>query len=354
LGRWDECRDQLLSIASAPNTPPTVQALLIEKLLRHKELAAARLWLKTLAERLPDAPIVIALQARLALADNDRTAAVAAARKLMPSDEPSPEIVSQQGSLASLLEDLGMSTAADQVLTQFAAASSDGVIARAAFLGRAQRADEAFDLLEAAWGKLPLESLLRTAVTVLGAEASGVTARQAERLNRWFEKASREDPDSPTLALVRADFISTTGSEEQIASTYRALLERKDLSPSQTAVAANNLAFNLANPDTAAEAEKLVAVAIAELGPHPDVLDTRGVVLLAAGKGKEAVADLKEAILMPSATKYIHLAAALASQDQLDAARQALAEAKKSGFVSRQLSAGDQQRLKAVEAALGE
>jgi hypothetical protein len=51
--------------------------------------------------------------------------------------------------------------------------------------------------------------------------------------------------------------------------------------------------------------------------------------------------------------KYIHLAAALVSEDQLDAARQALAEAKKRGFVTRQLSAGDQQRLRAVEAALG-
>jgi cellulose synthase operon protein C len=354
LGRWDECRDELLSIASAPNTPPTFQALLIEKLLQHKELAAARLWLKTLAERLPDAPIVTALQARLALADNDRAAAVAAARKLMPSDTPTPEIASQQRNLASLLEDLGMSTAADQVLAQFAASSSDGVIARAGFLGRAQRADEALDLLEAAWDKLPLESLLRTAVTVLGAEASGATAQQAERLNRWFEKASREDPDSPTLALVRADFIGTTGSEEQITSTYRALLERKDLSPRQTAVAANNLAFHLAKPATAAEAEKLVAVAVAELGPHPDVLDTRGVVLLAAGKGQEAIADLKEAIVVPTATKYIHLAAALVSEDQLDAARQALAEAKKRGFVTRQLPTGDQQRLRAIEAALGE
>jgi len=240
------------------------------------------------------------------------------------------------------------------VLTQFAAASSDGVIARAGFLGRAQRADEALDLLEAAWDRLPLESLLRQAVTVLGAEASGVTPQQAERLNRWFERASREDPDSPTLALVRADFIGTTGSEEQIASTYRALLERKDLSPQQTAVAANNLAFHLAKPATAAEAEKLVAVAVAELGPHPDVLDTRGVVLLAAGKGQEAIADLKEGLLVPTATKYLHLAAALASQDQFDAARQALAEAKKRGLVTRQLSAGDQQRLRAIEASLGQ
>lgn len=353
LGRWEEARDELLSIASAPNTPPTFQALLIEKLLQHKEQSAARIWLKTMAERLPDAPVVTALQARLSLAENDRAAAVAAARKLMPGDSPTPEIASQLGSLAALLEDLGLSAAADQVFTQFAALSSDGVIARVGFLGRAQRTDEALDLLETAWDKLPLESVLRTAVAVLASETSGATSLQSERVNRWFEKASRQDPDSPALAVVHADFVATTGTPEQIASTYRALLDRKDLSPQQTAVVANNLAFHLAEPDTAAEAEKLVALAVAELGPHPDVLDTRGVVLLAAGKGREAVADLKESILVPTATKYLHLASALASQDQLDAARQAVAEAKKMGFVTRQLSVGDQQRLKALEAALG-
>jgi tetratricopeptide (TPR) repeat protein len=354
LGRWDEARDELLSIASAPNTPPTFQALLVEKLLQHKELTAARIWLKTLAERLPDAPIVTALQARLSLAENDRTAAVAAARKLMPGDSPTPEVSGQLGSLAALLEDLGLSAAADQVFTQFAARSSDGVLARAGFLGRAQRTDEALDLLEAGWDTLPLESLLRTAVAVLTSETSGATSLQSERLNRWFEKANRHDPDSPALAVVYADFVATTGTPEQIASAYRSLLDRKDLSPQQTAVVANNLAFHLAKPDTAAEAEKLVALAIAELGPHPDVLDTRGVVLLAAGKGQEAVADLKDAILIPTATKHLHLALALASQDQFDAARQALAEAKKIGFAPRQLSVGDQQRFRALEAALGQ
>ena len=352
LGRWDEGRDELLSIASAPNTPPTLQALLIEKLLQHKELTAARIWLKTLAERLPDAPLVTALQARLSLAENDRAAAMAAARKLMPADPPTPEIASRLGGLAALLEDLGLNAAADQVFTQFASSSSNGVIARAGFLGRAQRADEAFDLLEAAWDKLPLESLLRTAVAVLGSQASGATSQQTERLNRWFEKASRQDPDSPALALVHADFVGTTGSQEQIVSSYRELLERKDLSPQQTALVANNLAFHLAEPDTAAEAENMVAIALAELGPHSDVLDTRGVVRLAAGKAQEAVADLKEAILMPTAMKYLHLASALASQDQLDAARQAFAEAKKQGWVTGQLSAGDQRRLRDLEAAL--
>ena len=75
--------------------------------------------------------------------------------------------------------------------------------------------------------------------------------------------------------------------------------------------------------------------------------------LLAAGKGRESVADLKEAVLAPSATKYLHLASALASEQQVEAAREAFAEAKKLGFTTERLSPGDRQRLKALEATLG-
>jgi tetratricopeptide (TPR) repeat protein len=154
--------------------------------------------------------------------------------------------------------------------------------------------------------------------------------------------------------MLYADFTGLTGNHDDTVSIYRELLARTDLSPRQAAVAANNLAFHLAEPTTAAEAEKLIAVAIAELGPHPDVLDTRGIVLLAAGKGRESLADLKEAVLMPSATKYLHLASALASEQQIDAARQAFAEAKKIGFTATHLSSGDRRRLKALETALGQ
>lgn len=352
LGRWEECRQELLTIASAPNTPPAFQALLIEKLLEHKDVNAARIWLKTLSDRVPDAPFVTALQAKLALAENDRTTAVAATRKLMPAESPTPSMAGQLAAVSALLEKLGLNAAADQAFTQYAAVSSDGLIARAEFLGRAQRTDEALDLLETSWEALPLENLLRTAVSVLSAQAGGATSQQADRVGRWFEKASRQDPDSPALALLSADYIGITGSAEEIVAAYRAILARDNLPPQQAAVAANNLAFHLAEPKTAAEAKTLIDRAVAELGPHPDVLDTRGVVLLAAGNGKDALADLNEAILTPTATKYLHLAMALASQKEFDAAREALAEAQKRGLVPRQFSPGDQQRLQTLEVEL--
>jgi tetratricopeptide (TPR) repeat protein len=354
LGRWDESRDELLSIASAPNTPPTFQALMIEKMILHKDLNAARIWLKTLADRLPDAPIVTALQAKVALAENNREAAVAAARKLMPAAAALPEMAGQLGPLSTLLEELGLNAAADQIFTQYAAVSTDGVLARAGFLGRAQRADESLDLLEASWNKLPLENLLRTAIAVLGSQATAATSPQVERIEQWFDKARRQDPDSPNLALLFTDFVGATRNHEDIVAAYRSFLGRKDLSAQQAAVASNNLAFHLTAPATAAEAERLVDRAIAELGPLPDVLDTRGLVRLETGRAPEAIADFKESLLIPTATKYLHLASALASEQQLEAARKALADAKKLGLFPHHLSAGDQRRLKTLETVLGQ
>ena len=353
LGRWNECRDELLSIASSASTPPGFHALLIEKLLLHKELDAARIWLKTLADRIPDAPIVTALQAKVALAENNREAAVAATRKLMPQAPTSPDMVGRLGSLAALLEELGLNAAADQMFAEFAAVSTDGVIARVGFLARAQRTDEALDLLEASWDNIPQENLLREALASLLSQASAATPQQIGRIEQWFEKARRQDPDSPSLAMLFADFVGTVRGHDDTVATYRSLLDRKDLSPQQAAVVANNLAFHLASPATAAEAEQLIARAVAELGPHPDVLDTRGVILLEKGKAQEAVADLNEAVLAPTATKYLHLASALVSDQQMEAARKALAEAKKLGISSEHLSAGDRKRLDAIEATLG-
>lgn len=353
VGRWPEARDELLSLVSAPTTPPQLQALLVEKLIKHGDNGSARLWLKTLASRIPDAPAVLALEAQLCLAENDRSAAMAAVRRLMPGEEPPPALEGQLGTLGLLLENLGFEAAADRVLTRYAATGGEGMLARAGFLARRQRGDEAFDLLESDWDRIPLESLLRQAVAICSLLGTSATKPQFERVDRWFARARREDPDSPSLTLLRADFLSLTGQHDEAVASYRELLSQDRLPPLQAAIAANNLAFLLATPETAAEAERLVAAALEEIGPHPDVLDTRGVVLLAAGKQDEAVSDLKEAVLMPSATKYLHLAVALLSREETEAAREALAEARKLGLDARQLGAGDRRRLESLEKALG-
>jgi len=352
LGRWGESRDQLLSIAAMPNAPPTFHALLIEKLIDHGDLPGADIWLKTLAERFPAAPIVSGLEARLALARNDRPTAVAAARRLMPPADPRATTATQLATLAELLERLGFASAADEVFAKYAAISTDGVLARAGFLGRAQRTTEALDLLDASRDSISLETLLRSAVGVLTASHAPPTDEDTARVAAWFDRARRQDPGSANVELLFAECMGATGRHEAVVSTLRGLLARTDLTPLQRAIAANNLAFHLAGPDTAAEAERLVAEAEAELGPHSDLLDTRGLVMLAAGRSREAVADLRESVLVPSATKYLHLAAALVAERDPDGAREALNRGRTLGLDSAPLSVDDRDRLRSIEASL--
>ncbi|MEI7781420.1 MAG: hypothetical protein WCJ18_05775, partial [Planctomycetota bacterium] len=352
-GRWEECRNEMVSLVAGPNAPPALYALLIERLIAHGELSAARTWLTKLRSLAPDAPVTLALEAKLAMAEDDRPTAVAAARKLMPAGPVPLEQLPQLREVARLMEDLGFPKAADKVLGEFADRSVDGIAARAEFLGRQKRTVEALDLLESAWARLPLERVLQSGLTVIRGKGERPTAEMTGRVDQWFKKALREDPDSIVLALLQAELRELEGRSADVEAIYRELLARKDLEPTQGAIVANNLAFHLARPETAAEAKKLIDSAIVVLGPHPDLLDTRGVIRLAGGELREAIVDLEEAALEPSSVKLLHLALAQAEDKQGNAARKSLERAKKMGLDPLQLAPSDRLRLERVEAALG-
>lgn len=351
-GRWAECRDDMISLVASPNAPPALIGLLVEQLIEHGELSSAKTWLGKLRAALPEAPATLALEAKLAIAENDRPTAVAAARKLMPAGDVPLEQMGQLRSVAKLMEDLGFPKAADKVLTDYAQRVVDGPLVRAEFLGRQRRVDEALDLLEAAWNRVPLARVLQSALAVVRTQGGTPDAAATARLQQWFSRARREDPDSVVIELLQAELYDLEGRTADVEKAYRTILERKDLSGAQMAIVANNLAFHLARPETIAEAKQLIDKAVLELGPHPDLLDTRGVIRLAAGEPQPALADLEEATLDPSPVKLLHLAAAQVANKQLAPARQSLDRAKKLGLMPEQLSAADKARYDLVEAAL--
>jgi tetratricopeptide (TPR) repeat protein len=351
-GRWSECRDDMTSLVASPNAPPALIGLLVEQLIEHGELSSAKTWLGKLRAALPDAPATLALEAKLAIAENDRPTAVAAARKLMPAGDVPLEQMGQLRAVATLMEELGFPKAADKVLGDYAQRVADGPLVRAEFLGRQRRVDEALDLLEAAWNRVPLARVLQSALAVVRSQGGTPDAAVAARLEQWFSRARREDPDSVVIELLQAELYELEGRTTDMEKAYRTTLARTDLTGSQTAIVANNLAFHLARPDTIDEAKQLVEKALAELGPHPDLLDTRGIIRLAAGETKPALVDLEEAALDPSPAKLLHLATAQVANKQLAPARQSLERAKKLGLVPEQLSAADKARYDLVAAAL--
>jgi cellulose synthase operon protein C len=354
VGEWDAARNDLVALVASPKTPPAYVALLIEKLIEHGETSTAGTWLRRLERSTPDSAITIALQAKLAMAENDRKQAAEFARQLMPSGDPADDKPAQLNAVAKLMEDLGFPKAADRVFERYAGLSLAGVAARVEFLGRQGRADEALDLLESRWDDLSLERALSLAIQVLRSQTDEPTAVQAAaRIAPWIEKGKRVDPGSVVIRLLDAELRTMLGRESEAEGIYRDLLAGSSLSAGQKAIVGNNLAFHLAKPATAAEARKLIDTAITELGPLPDLLDTRGLVRLAAGDGAGAVADLREAVLDPSASKHLHLAFAELTTGDKQAARRSLEAARRAGLGRIRLMPEDADRLETLEREFG-
>lgn len=352
VGRWDECRNELIAVTAAPNVPPAYVAMLIEKMIDHGEIVASRQWLSRLQKSTPESAITIALEAKLAIAENDRKLAAEAARKLMPGGVVSGSEPGQLNAVAKLMEQLGFPKAADKVFTQYAELSPEGAVARAEFLGRQKRAEEALDILEARWSELSLERVLATAVQV--ARVQDDPKAWTTRIEPWFAKAKRVDPGSVVIELLEAELLSLDAKLEDAETIYRKLLNKTDMDTTQKAIISNNLAFHLAKPGSTAEARKLIDAAIDELGPLPDLLDTRGMIHMAAGESQEAVADFSEAVLQPTDVKFLHLAWAQFEAGDKSAAKASLDAGRRRGLTSSRLSPEDRDRLAKLEAAFGQ
>lgn len=354
LGQWAASRDELVVLVAKPETPPAYVALLIEKLIEHGETSSARTWLRRLEQSAPESVLTLALHAKLAMAENNREEAIEYARQLMPGQEVAGDQPSQLNAVATLMEDLGFAKAADRVFEQYAAVSSEGVRGRIRFLGRQGRSDEALDLIEEQWDAFSLERALTLAIEVIRSQPDDAAlAAAAGRVSTWIEKGKRVDPGSIVIKLLDAELLTLQGREAEAEAMYRQLLDRKDLSTAQAAIVANNLAFQLATQETATEASGLIDKAIDELGPLPDLLDTRGIVRLAQLDAAGALEDLRLAVLSPSAAKFLHLAAAELAAGNDAAAREALEKARESGLARLRLPAADVARLEELERKLG-
>jgi cellulose synthase operon protein C len=351
VGRWDECRNELIAVTAAPNVPPAYVAMLVEKMIDHGEVTTARQWLSRVQKANPDSAITIALEAKLAIAENDRKLAADAARKLMPGGVVSGSEPGQLSAVAKLMEQLGFPKAADKVFTQFAELLPEGAAARAEFLGRQKRPQEALDLLEARWNDLSLERLLGVAVQVVRVQDN--PKEWTARIEPWFVKAKRIDPGSVVIQLLEAELFSLDDQPAEAEKIYRDLLNRPDIEGMQKAIVSNNLAFHLAKPDTAAEAKKLIDAAIDELGPLPDLLDTRGMIHMAAGESRQAVGDFAEAVLQPTDVKFLHLAWANLEAGDKAAAKEALEAGRRRGLAKSRLSPEDRERLSKLEETFG-
>ncbi len=354
LGNWLDSRESLFDIAAEQDCPPAVIATLVEQLIAHGELASARTWANRLRQNAPDAVMTVRLDAKLAIAADDREAAAEASRKLIPSGSLTPENAISMGLVAQLVEELGFPKAADKLYKEYADVSAEGILARASFLGRQQRTDEAVELLETAWDSVPVLDILGNCLGILEANGTSPSAAADQRVVEMVAKARRLDPDSAMIQVLHGALMELIGKPEEAIAIYRQLLASPDLPPSIAARASNNLAAVLIGRKETEEARTLIQSAVAELGPHPTLLDTQALVWLARGDTTRAIGDLKEAMLAPTATTYLHMAMAAYDARMASECRAALINAESKGLRKERLNADDRERLAALDKALAE
>ncbi|MEN6457938.1 MAG: tetratricopeptide repeat protein [Thermoguttaceae bacterium] len=160
-------------------------------------------------------------------------------------------------------------------------------------------------------------------------------------------------PESVDLLTSVAGVYILQGKSEEAIQMCREILRRE---PEHFA-ALNNLAALLSEcpePERRREARQCVDRAIALFGPRPELLDTQGMVLLTEEKLGQAVAVFHEAVSAPVADPrcYFHLAVAYSRLGELDRARDALAQARRTRLERHVLTQLDRSRLAELESRL--
>lgn len=234
-------------------------------------------------------------------------------------------------------------------LREYAARSprSTAPFALAGFLIRRERVAEALDLLSSRWDQLPRSgagSLIVLAALHLPAGERVILGPWRTRLAAELDQANATDRQ--ILSVQLADLDQLLGSAASAIQAYR---ETVAANP-RDITAWNNLAVLLARhperPEDLREAERAIGEALRIAGPHPALIDSQAIVYLAQGRAAEALTLLQPlATPQASPTLYLRIAECLQSLGHRDAARQAIAEARRKGFGLEGIPATDRPRV---------
>jgi tetratricopeptide (TPR) repeat protein len=331
LGEWSLARREMLQLVTT-KADPRAYGLFVEMLIRHNEVVDAADWLDKLDKVQPGAGLL--LRARVLVRQGRPHDAVALLRRIVPSKPVPEDKVGALRTVAFLMDQLGLDDAAEEMFRDYITYNpGEGSLHLAAFLGRHGRLDEALDLCEQSVTtyKQPVATVAQIACNALRAQPTRVKPEHAARVEKWFDRLIKEEPDSVPLLLQYADFFDVTGRDVDSEKRYRELLARKDLRFGERAMALNNLAFALAmQKKSLPEALEFANQAMQLLGQTSDLLDTRGMVYLSMENFAAAANDFSEAVLVqdPSPLKLLHLAYAQDMAGDRLGARQTLLRAK--------------------------
>ena len=344
-GKWPAGKEMIVAALGAKGNDPSALTKFITTLVAKGEYEDAARWLDKLDDVLSKAslraaetyrPVAGELRARMLAKTGQEQQAISVLEGVIPRPLSTGQLPRLE-EVAKILEELKLNDAAQKLLDEYMSQDARGAIAVAAFNGRQGSLDRAFQLLEEARKNQSVGEILPCGLDALRRHPDKATPERYRMLEQWAKAGLQTEPDPVQIKLLLAELYDLQGRYNEVIKIYRELLDSKDASPMQNAIVKNNLAFILAinqSNENAAEALKLTDDAIRVMGPISDLLDTHGLAYLAQGKTAEALADLTVATAEapPSGTKLFHLALAQKQAKNLDAAKEALKQAKEAGI----------------------
>jgi tetratricopeptide (TPR) repeat protein len=290
VGNYPKARDRMLPLLKTGKA--RYLAHHVNALLQQGMAAEAVVWLAELEKAEPAALRTAFLKARLLKAQG-RGAEAAPLLKRQAQGQDAPTLLG----IAVLLEEVGCGADALELYEKHAgmAKRPEAVFPWARCLARQNQLDRALELCERAWEGCPPRAVAEATLDVLHAAHPGEA--QYERVERRLKMVLDMQPGETGLVLCLANLHELRGRFQEAEALYRRVLERDP----RSAVALNNLAWILALRDgKGEEALAQVGRAVEVLGPIPELLDTRAVASLAAGRTDAAVEDLTQALARPN------------------------------------------------------
>lgn len=346
-GNLSRAADQLRTILAKHSSEPRYVAAYIEILLDRAETSEAELWVERLKKIAPTELATIDLESRVLFAGDqiDRAAAVLvqAATATNESDRATSSDDWRRNFWAAerltrfavrlrgadrLDAAATMAKHAEPLLQQVGQERPEQLLQIALLQARLGNIDESLELLAAPPDQPAAAEIEAATVAVMTSPEA--TPQQLARLQEILDQTLSRNVQATAVAAVSADLLGWRGEHAAAEARYRNLLERN---PNDVRVL-NNLALILALGEKRYEESlSLIGRAIDVAGPQPALLDTRGLIRLAAGQTKEAQQDFRRALSQGTAAdRYLHLAAAQWKSRDKESARQTFRKAEKLGL----------------------
>jgi cellulose synthase operon protein C len=333
LGDWGPANREMTLLVTQSKPTPTIYVAYIEMLLRNDNASEASRWLQKLKETAPDTPQIPALAARVDAAQGNGARAAVNLKKELPAQRPLPkEQWRRLFEIASLLEQIKQYDEAEKLLREYVGYVPQETLFLAKFLADRGKVDETIALVERLRQNAPPTPLLQILLAAMRQNEHPPTKEQKERIEAFFARAMRDDPESSLIQIQYAGLQESKHNFAEAERLYREVFKRSETRPFDRAVVANNLGYLLAiQGKDLDDAVRFVKISLDFMGPQSDILDTRGLIFLAQGNAAQAVADLKDATIGPNdpnrANKLFHLALAYAANKEEAKARETLKKA---------------------------